>query len=68
MQDFYIFMTKKGFLLSKLYMEDDNGLSIFANRRRPQYLGKWKTTSTFLSIEDDLNFFYMEDDLSFFCE
>ena len=66
MQDFYTFLTKKGFLLSKLYMED--GLSIFANRRRPQYLGKWKTTSTFLSMEDDLNFFYMEDDLSFFCK
>jgi hypothetical protein len=28
-------------------MEDN--LSILANGRRPQYLGKWKTTSTFLS-------------------
>jgi hypothetical protein len=45
-------------------MEDD--LSILANGRLPQYFGAWKTTSTFLSIEDDLNFFYMEDDLRFF--
>jgi hypothetical protein len=44
MQDFYIFLTKKGFLLSKLYMEDDNNL--FPNGRRPQYF--WQT-------EDDLN-------------
>ena len=36
-------------------MEDD--LNILANGRRHPYLGKWKTTSTFLSIEDDLNFY-----------
>ena len=47
-------------------MEDD--LNILANGRRHQYLGKWKTTSTFLSIEDDLIFFEMEDDLSLFCK
>ena len=26
----------------------------------------WKTTSIFLKMEDDLNFFLMEDDLDFF--
>ena len=35
-------------------MEDD--LNILANGRLHQYLGKWKTTSTFLSIKDDPNF------------
>jgi hypothetical protein len=35
-------------------MEDD--LSILANGRRLQYLGKWKTTLTLVSIEDDLSF------------
>jgi hypothetical protein len=36
-------------------MEDDR--NILENGRPPQHLGKWKTTSTFLSIEDDLNLF-----------
>ena len=47
------------------------------NGRRPQYFGKWKTTSiswqmednfNIFSIEDDLIFFEMEDDLSLFCK
>jgi hypothetical protein len=67
MQDFYMFLTKKGFLLSKLYMEDDNNL--FPNGRRPQYFCKQKTTSISWQMEDNLNVFVnMEDDLSFFCE
>ena len=27
-----------------------------ANERRPQFFCKWKTTSIFLKMEDDLNF------------
>ena len=34
-------------------MEDDQ--NILANGRRPQYLDKWKTTSVFLKMEEDLN-------------
>jgi hypothetical protein len=30
-------------------------LNILAAGTRPQYFGKWKTTSTFLQTEDDLN-------------
>ena len=54
-------------------MEDN--LNIIENGRRPQYFWKWKTTSIFLKIEDDLdifengiwsNIFQMQDDLIFF--
>jgi hypothetical protein len=31
------------------------GLNILANGRQPQYFGKWKTTSVFWQMEDDLN-------------
>jgi hypothetical protein len=34
-------------------MEDD--LNSFAKGRRPQYFGKWKTTSIFWQMEDNLN-------------
>ena len=44
-------------------MEDD--LNIFENGRQPQYFWKWKTTSIFLKMEDDLNIFQMQDDLFF---
>jgi hypothetical protein len=33
-------------------MEDDNNL--FPNGRRPHYFGKWKTTSMFWQMEDNL--------------
>ena len=55
-------------------MEDD--LNFFENGRRPQLFQKWKTTSIFSKMEDDLNFFKKtkttsifsknEDDLNFF--
>ena len=57
-------------VVSKL--EDD--LIFLANGRRPQFFGKWKTTSIFWQMEDDLNFLVhgrqpslfgkMEDDLN----
>jgi hypothetical protein len=31
-------------------------LNFLVNRRRPQFLGKWKTTSIFLYTEDELKF------------
>jgi hypothetical protein len=31
-------------------------LHFLVNGRRPQFLGKWKTTSIFLYIEDELEF------------
>jgi hypothetical protein len=34
-------------------MEDN--LNILANRRRPQYFGKWNMTSIFWQMEDGLN-------------
>ncbi len=34
--------------------EDD--LIFLVNGRRPQFWGKWKTTSVFVEMEDDLNF------------
>ena len=43
-------------------MEDD--LNIWTNGRRPQYLDKWKTTSIFWKMEDDLNYLEMEDNLN----
>ena len=42
-------------------MEDD--LKNFENGRRPQKIGKWKTTSKNWKMEDDLNFLKMEDNL-----
>jgi hypothetical protein len=35
-------------------LEDD--LNFLANERRPQFFGKWKTTSILWKMEDDLNF------------
>ena len=43
-------------------MEED--LNILANGRRPQYFGKWKTTSIFWQMEDVINFWQMEDDIN----
>jgi hypothetical protein len=34
-------------------MEDDH--NFVPNARRPQYFGKWKTTSVFWQMEDDFN-------------
>jgi hypothetical protein len=36
-----------------LFMEDI--LNFWVNERRPQYFGKWKTTSILWQMEDDLN-------------
>jgi hypothetical protein len=53
-------------------MEDD--LNFWGNGRRPQFIQKWKTTSTFGEMEDSLSFVKwkttstfgeMEDSLSF---
>ena len=53
-------------------MEDDlhflgNGRqpNLFGNGRRPQFLWKWKTTSIFLEMEDDLNLVEIEGDHKF---
>ena len=51
-------------------MEDD--LKILENGRRPQYFGKWETTSICWQMEDNLNVLEMEDNLkwkltSIFC-
>ena len=35
-------------------MEDD--LNMLENGRRPKYFGKWKATSIFWKIEDNINF------------
>ena len=43
-------------------MEDNP--NFMANGSGPQYFGKWKTTSIFWQIEDDLNFWQMEDNLN----
>jgi hypothetical protein len=43
-------------------MEDN--LNILANDRRPQYFGKWKTTSIVWQMEDHLNIWQMEDNLN----
>ena len=53
-------------------LEDD--LIFLGNGRRPQYCGKWKTTSIFKKMEDDIlllnggnfNLKKMEDYLDFF--
>jgi hypothetical protein len=57
--------------LRKLEMEND--LFLGGNGRRPQtfskrkttfnFFEKWKTTSNFLEMEDDINFLNMEDDI-----
>ena len=44
-------------------MEDD--LNFSGNGRRPQFFRKWKTTSIFQDMENDLNILEMEDDLKF---
>jgi hypothetical protein len=57
--------------LKKIQMEDDliffhmednlyffqmeDILNFLVNKRRPQYFGKWKTTSIFWQMEDDIN-------------
>ena len=41
-------------------IEDNHNFS--ENRRRPQFSRKWKTTSIFQKMEDDLNFQDMEED------
>jgi hypothetical protein len=38
---------------------------IFSNGRRPQFIKKLKTTSTFWILEDDLSFMTMEDDFKY---
>ena len=35
----------------------EDNLNCLVNGRRPQFFGKWKTTSIFLYIENKLNFF-----------
>jgi hypothetical protein len=53
-------------MTTSVFWQTEDDLSILANGRRPQYLGKWKTTSTFLSTEADLVFVcLMEDELNF---
>jgi hypothetical protein len=49
-------------------MKED--LNILAKGRQPQYFGRWKTTSIFWQVEDDINgrhthCFQLEDDLNF---
>ena len=34
----------------------EDNLNCLVNGRRPQFFGKWKTTSIFLYIEDELEF------------
>ena len=43
----------------------ENDLNFKANGRQPQFLGKWKTTSSLRLMEDDLILRQMEDDLNF---
>ena len=43
-------------------MEDD--LNFFENRRRPQKFLKWKTTSIFWKLEDNLKFQWEIEDNS----
>jgi hypothetical protein len=45
-------------------MEDN--LNFKVNGRRPQFVGKWKTTSICWQLEDDLHFWQMEDNHNFF--
>ena len=44
-------------------MEDD--LNFLPNGRRPPFFGKWKTTSIFWQIEDNLNHLLKKDNLIF---
>ena len=39
------------------FLENGRQLHNLANKRRPQYLNKWKTTSIFSKMEDDLDIF-----------
>ena len=57
----YFFQMKD--ILKFCWMEEDH--FILANERRPQYFGKWKMTSIFWQMEDDINFFTIEDNLNF---
>jgi hypothetical protein len=43
-------------------MEDN--LNILVKRRRPQYFGKWKTTSVLWQMDDDLNILELENNLN----
>ena len=45
-------------------MEDD--LNFLANGRRPQFFGKWKTTSIFWEMEDNLSFLEIGRQTNFF--
>ena len=41
--------------LTELKKSNERDLNFLANSRRPQYFGKWKMTSIFWQMEDDLN-------------
>ena len=41
-------------------------LIFFENGRRPHFFAKWKMTSIFYKMEDDLNLLKMEDGHNFF--
>ena len=45
-------------------MEDD--LNFMINGRRPQFAGKWKTTSICLQLESNLQFWQVEDNNNYF--
>ena len=46
--------------------ELEDNLILLVNGRRPQFWGKWKTTSIFVQMEEDLKFYSnLEDDLIF---
>ena len=47
-------------------LEDD--LNCLVNGRRPEFFGKWKTTSIFLYIEDELKFFDKWKTTSIICK
>ena len=49
-------MFQKGFTIS-FRVEGEEDYSILANGKRPTFFFKWKTTSIFLPMEDDLNIF-----------
>ena len=57
------------------FLENRRQLHYLANKIRPQYLNKWKTTTKSSQMEDDLNFWKLgdffiirqiEDDLNIF--
>jgi hypothetical protein len=41
--------------MTSIFWKMEDSLNILANRRRPIYFGKWKTTSIFCQMEDNLN-------------